>query len=292
MLVDLGGTLVPAADARVSPFDGGFLYGDGIFDTLRTYRGFAFQLDEHLDRLQREAELLQLQVDLDEARWSARLTALLEANDLRGRDAAVRIQVSRGGDPDTDQIHADPASLRPTEFMFARAVGPEVQRRQEDGVRILSMQPAFARGNFPQMKTLNYLPSVMASRFAQAQGYDEAILLNRQSKILEGASSNVFVVKDNTVRTPSVRLGLLPGITRQKVMEIAAGLGLRVEETASELRDLMLADEVFLTGSVKEVVPVIGVDKSDVANALPGLWTQQIQQAYHDEVERARDAAS
>lgn len=290
MHVDLGGSLVPATEARVSPFDGGFLYGDGIFDTMRTYAGFAFQFEEHLDRLQREAELLQLEVDLSPQRWAPRIDALLEANALRDRDAAVRIQISRGGTPDTDQIHADPHSLRPTEFITARPVGPEVQRRQDEGVRVLSMQPAFARGNFPQMKTLNYLPSVMALRFAQSQGYDEAILLNRQSKILEGASSNVFVVSGNTIRTPSIRLGLLPGITRQKVMDIASGLGLRVEEAASELRDLMLADEVFLTGSVKEVVPVIGIDNSDVGNALPGLWTQQIQQAYRDEVQRARTA--
>jgi branched-chain amino acid aminotransferase len=294
MYVELDGELVAAADARVSPFDGGFLYGDGIFDTLRAYRGFAYSLEKHVERLAHEAELLQISFDPDIEAWRERIDRLLRANDLLAEDAVVRIQLSRGGDPDTDLVTVPPEVISPVTFVTARPVGPEVEIFQREGIRIMTVQSTFARGNFPQMKTLNYLPSIMALRFARASGFQEACLLNRQNRVLEGATSNVFLVRGKSLRTPSARLGLLPGITRNRVLELAHGLGLHVEEMASELRDLMLADEVFLTGSVKEIVPVVGVDRSTIGDGAVGPVTRGLQSAYREDVEaaRARTAAS
>lgn len=288
MIVDLDGQHLDAQQARVSPFDGAYLYGDGLFDTLRSYRGHLYRLEDHLARLRREAELLQLPLDTGLEGWKERLRALLEANDLMDDDARLRIQISRGGDAETHPYLADPEGLEPVVFVVARPVDPALERQQREGVRVMSLQNSFARGNFPLIKSLNYLPSVMALRFANSSGFAEALLLNRQQKVLEGASSNVFVVQGGRLRTPSTRLGLLPGITRDVVLELAGELGIAAEEVGFELRDLLIADEVFLTGSVKEVVPVIGVDRSVIGPGEPGPVTRRIQQAYRDDVERRR----
>lgn len=288
MIVDLNGELVPAQAARVSPFDAAYQYGDGVFDTVRAYRGFLFCLPEHLQRIVREVELLQIPLTGTLDGWRARLHRLLEANELCDTDARVRIQIGRGGAPDTDLVGADPEAISPTVFITARPVDPAIEKWQRDGVHILSLQSSFARGNFPQLKTLNYLPSLMAQRFARAQGCTEAVLLNRQNRVLEGATSNIFCVTGRTVRTPPLRLGLLPGVTRAHVLELAAASGLHSEEASFDLRDMLLADEVFLTGAVKEIVPVLRVDRSTIGQARPGTVTRFLQQAYRHSVEQAR----
>lgn len=290
MIVDLDGALIEARDARVSPFDGAYQYGDGIFDTLRSYRGHLFQFDAHLERLRRQAELLQLDLDLDRAPWETRITALLDANDLIDVDARVRIQVSRGGDETTDHVGAAPDDVEPVTLITARALSVVVEAQQRDGIRALSMQPAFARGNFPQIKSLNYLPSLMALRFAREAGYEEAILLNAHRRVLESATGNVFVVDGNVLRTPSSRLGILPGIARDTVLGLASGVGLQVDDVLGELRDLVLADEVFLTNAVREIVPVVGIDQATIGTGMPGPWTQRLQEAYREEVDRQRES--
>ncbi len=290
MKVHLNGELVAADEARVSPFDAGYLYGDGLFDTLRSYRGFNYLLAEHVQRLAREAELLQIPFDSSPGTWDHLIGEVLQANDLQDKDARVRIQISRGGGPRTDQVSVDPEQMQPVVFIVATEVSEEVSSLQERGARILSMQSAFARGNFPQIKSLNYLPSIMALRFARARGFDEACLLNRQNKVLECATSNIFLLKGKVLRTPSRRLGILPGITRGRIMQLAEQQGLKVEEAASELRDLVTADEVFLTGSVKEITPVVGLDEGPVAGGRAGEWTRRLQDAYREDIELTRGA--
>ncbi|HKI84216.1 MAG TPA: aminotransferase class IV [Candidatus Krumholzibacteria bacterium] len=290
MKVHLNGELIAADEARVSPFDAGYLYGDGLFDTLRSYRGFLYLLAEHVQRLAREAELLQIPFDPSPGTWDHLIGEVLQANDLKDTDARVRIQISRGGGPHTDQVSVDPEQMQPVVFIVATEVSKEVSSLQERGARILSMQSAFARGNFPQIKSLNYLPSIMALRFARARGFDEACLLNRQNKVLECATSNIFLLKGKVLRTPSRRLGILPGITRGRILQLAAQEGLKVEEAASELRDLVTADEVFLTGSVKEITPVVGLDEGPVTRGKAGEWTRRLQKAYREDIELTRGA--
>jgi branched-chain amino acid aminotransferase len=288
MIVDLDGELIAAEDARVSPFDAAYQYGDGVFDTLRAYRGFLFCVREHFERIARQVELLQLPVDPRVDAWHARLHRLLEANQLTTCDARVRIQIGRGGGPDTDLVGGDPEAIPPVVFITARPVAPSIQEWQSNGIHVLSMQASFSRGNFPQLKTLNYLPSLMAQRFASAQGYQEACLLNRQNRVLEGATSNLFCLRGRNLRTPPLRMGILPGVTRAHVLQLAAKAGLNPTEEAFELRDLLLADEVFITGSVKEIVPVVRVDRATIGRGHPGTVTRFLQQAYRDSVEQAR----
>jgi branched-chain amino acid aminotransferase len=291
VIVHLDGELVDADAARVSPFDAAYMYGDGLFDTLRSYQGTLYRLEDHLQRLAREAELLQLDVDLDLDTWAARIGGLLAANELLDTDARVRTQISRGGHPSVDPARGEPGSVSPVIFIVARAVEAEVMRMQREGVRVMTLQNSFARGNFPLIKSLNYLPSVMAQRFAHGAGYHEALLFNRQQKVLEGASSNVFLARDGQLRTPSTRLGVLPGITRDVVLDLARETGLRVDEAGFELRDLLVADEVFLTGSVKEILPVIQIDHSTIGDGRPGPITRQLQEAYRDDVRRAMEGS-
>jgi branched-chain amino acid aminotransferase len=291
MIVDLDGVLLDATQARVSAFDAGYLYGDGLFETLRAYRGHLHRFERHLDRIAREAELLRLDVNTSTEHWRTRIGALLEANDLFDTDARVRIQISRGGTHETDPSRAEPGSTQPVEFVTAREIPESVALEQENGVRVMTLQSAFARGNFPQINSLNYLPSIMALRFARASGYDEALVLNAQKRILEAATANVFAVYGGVLRTPSPRLGLLPGITRQAVLDIAPRIGLRTDEVMGELKDVLLADEVFLTGSVKEIVPVVAIDRTTIATGRPGKWTRLLQEAYREEVEYERAAA-
>ena len=286
MFVDFQGNLISAESAQISVFDGGFQHGDGLFETLRCYRGQPFALHEHVDRLARSAALLQIPCSDAPEHWLRRIRALLEKNGHQSADCVIRIQLSRGGDATTDLIEVDPASLPPVSWIQLRALPEELPRWQREGVRMLSLQASFARGNFPQLKSLNYLPAIMALRFARGAGFDEACLLNRQGKLLEGATSNVFLVQDGRVRTPSPRLGILAGLARARVLRLAASLGLHVEEAASELRDLLIADEVFLTSSVREIVPAVVVDQATIGGGQPGPITRQLQQAYRQEVER------
>lgn len=284
MIVDLDGVLVESQAARISPFDGAYLYGDGVFDTLRTYGGAPYRLDQHLARLARETELLHLPIEFDAVAWRTRLGDLLEANDLVELDARVRIQISRGGDDRAEVAGLGPDDVPPRVFVTAAAVSEDIARKQEEGVSATSLSSAFARGNFPQIKSLNYLPSLMAMRFARSRGFDEAILLNGQQRVLEAATSNIFAILDGELRTPSPRLGLLPGITRTTVLELAEGMGLPSREVLGELRDLLLADEVFLTSSVKEILPVVSVDGTKIGDGRRGEWTERLQTAYREDV--------
>jgi branched-chain amino acid aminotransferase len=286
LFVDFQGNLVGADAAQVSVFDGGFLHGDGLFETVRCYRGQPFALHEHIERLARSATLLQIPCSDAPEHWLRRIRALLEKNGQPAADCVIRIQLSRGGDAQTDLIDVDPASLQPVSWIQWRPLPADLPRWQRDGVRVLSLQASFARGNFPQLKSLNYLPAIMALRFARGSGYDEACLLNRQGKLLEGATSNVFLVHGGRLRTPSPRLGILAGLARARVMRLASELGLIVEEVASELRDVLVSDEVFLTSSVKEILPVIAVDNAQIGDSRPGPITRQLQQAYRAQVDR------
>jgi len=288
MRVELNGRIVDASSASVSPFDAGYLYGDALFETVRGYDGFLFDLDAHLARLEQGAGLLQIPVQFDREDWRQRLKALLDANSMSNCQAVVRIQISRGGGPHTDQIAGDPEGMEPVCFVSARMLPPEIEQWQMDGIRAMTVQASFVRGNFPQLKSTNYLPAIMALRFGRAAGYPETLQINAQGKILEGSSSNVFIVKGDRVQTPSVRLGILGGIARDRVLNFAEKLDLECDEGAFELRELLVADEVFVTSAVKEVVPVVGVDKATIGDGRPGPWTRRLQESYRAAVHAAR----
>ena len=270
--------------ARVSLFDGGYLYGDGLYETLRLYAGRPADLDGHLGRLTRELELLGYAWRPEAAAIRALLGELATRNGLAGQDARARLTVSRGGSPDDPLPLAGFDALPETISAWVTPIAPEVAAWQRDGIAACVMKSPFARGNFPQLKTLNYLPALMALRFAHAEGCQEALLVDRQGKLLEGTCSNLFVVRDGQLLTPPSRLGLLAGRTRARVLGLAAAAGLRPLESALERRDLLTAPEAFLSGSVKEIVPLVRVDGQPVGEGLPGPVTRDLQKRYRQAV--------
>ena len=284
MIVYLNGAFLEAASARVSLFDGGYLYGDGLYETLRLYAGRPADLDGHLGRLTRELELLGYAWRPEAAAIRALLGELAARNGLAGEDARARLTVSRGGSPDDPLPLAGLDALPETVSAWVTPIAPEVTAWQRDGIAACVMKSPFARGNFPQLKTLNYLPALMALRFAHAEGCQGALLVDRQGKLLEGTGSNLFVVRDGQLLTPPSRLGLLAGRTRARVLGLAAAAGLRPLESALERRDLLTAPEAFLSGSVKEIVPLVRVDGQPVGDGLPGPATRDLQKRYRQAV--------
>jgi branched-chain amino acid aminotransferase len=284
MIVYLNGSYLDATEARVSLFDAGYLYGDGLFETLRLYAGRPFDLKGHLDRLQRQLELLAFAWRPDYSTVNAVLHELADRNGLADADARVRLTVSRGGLPGRPLLLQDLDTLTPSFSIMLEPLPPEIAVWQEDGIHALVMKATFARGNFPQLKSLNYLSSLLALRFAVQRNCQEAILVDRQGKILEGATSNIFLVSRGTLYTPPTRLGLLAGRTRSLVLEAARALRHACHEEAFERRELLTADEVFLTGSVREVVPVVRIDDAPVGDGRAGPVTRALQTRYRQDV--------
>jgi branched-subunit amino acid aminotransferase/4-amino-4-deoxychorismate lyase len=268
------------------------MYGDGLFESLRLYRGKPFDLEGHLERLQRQLSLLGFTWAPSGEVVQTILAELLSRNNLQGQDARLRLTISRGGVPGDLLPPTEGPDLEPTFSVVITPLPLELATWQRDGVAVQVMKAAFARGNFPQLKSLNYLPSLLAMRFALAKDCHEAIFIDRQGKVLEGATSNVFIVTAGSLRTAPPRLGLLAGRTRALVIDAAKSLGHSCQELAFERRELLLADEVFLTSSVREIIPVTRVDKAIVADGTPGPITRMLQEKYRQQVQDYLAASS
>lgn len=292
MIVYLNGSYLDADDARVSVFDGGFLFGDGLFESFRLYAGKPFDLEGHLARLNRELELLGFSWQAEVVEIGQILRELVTRNDREAEDSRARLVVSRGVLAAERPTLPELQAVTPTVCVSLDALPTDLAEWQSKGIPAAVMKPAFARGNFPQLKTLNYLSSQMALRFAATSNCQEAILVDRQGLVLEGATSNVFLVNDGRLLTPPVRLGILAGRTRAVVMDAAHSLGYTCEEAASNRRDLATADEVFVTSSVREILPVIKIDNSLVGEGQPGPITRAIQAKYRQVVQETLAAGS
>lgn len=286
MLVYLNGEFMPAAEARVSVWDGGFLYGDGVYTTLRLYRGRPLDLAAHLDRLRRHAAALALPLPLAEAEAAAIIERLAIGNGLRARDGRLRITVSRGGDPQDPLPLRDLERLKPTVLMTLAPVPAEFADWAREGIAVCLLPPGSARGNLPHLKTLNGLPALLAQRQAAALGCREAILLSDDGHLLEGAVSNLFVVRGGTLATPAGDDGLLPGRTRERILQLAAGLGVPCERCRLTPEDLLAAAEAFTASSVREILPVVRVTGPQaqagraVGDGRPGSLTRRLKDAY------------
>lgn len=287
MQVYLDGELVPAAQARVPAFDGGYLYGDGVYTTLRLYAGRALDLEAHLARLRRHAAALELPVPLADADFAAVIARLAAANDLESADGRLRITISRGGDPDDPLPLRDLGRLRPTVFITLAPVPPAFAAWARDGIAACLLEPGSARGNLPHLKTLNGLPALLAQRQAAARGCQEAILTGEDGRLLEGSVSNLFLVRGGGLATPEGADGLLAGRTRERVLALAAGLGLACVARRLLPADLLAADEAFTAGSVREIVPVVTVDGAPIGSGRPGPLTRRLQEAYRGLVAEA-----
>ena len=279
-LVWIDGAPVDAAEARVPVFDRGFLYGDSVYEVLRTFGGKPHALGDHLDRLERSASRLMMQIP-SRAEIERALAETLRA--AAEPDAYVRIIVTRGA----GEIGLDPALAdAPRLIIMVRPVKLPERAQYDDGVEVAvvtrsrSAAPGQPGALDPQVKSGNYLVSVLAVAEARRRGAYEAILTDSVGRVTEGGSSNLFLVRGGRIATPPVSAGLLEGITRGKVIALARAGGLAVDELPLWPVDLHRADEAFLTSSVRGILPIVRADGQPIAGGKPGPITKQVMALY------------
>lgn len=282
-VVYLNGRLVPRSRAAISPFDHGFLYGYGVFDTLRSYEGRFFRLGAHLERLYRSLGLLGLTCPLDASGMESALYETIQANGLR--EARVRLTVSAG----EGEAAPEPFPTTPTVLITTRPFIPLPESAYQQGYSaIVAATRSNSTSPLCGVKSCNYLNFLLARRQARESGSQEALLLNERGHLSEGTFTNLFLVKDGTLITPDLASGPLPGVTRGVVLELSGktGLGVAVAERPVAYAELASADEAFLTSSILEVMPLIRVDGHPVADGQPGQLTRRLMAAYREAVSR------
>ena len=265
----VNGRLVDPGEAAISVLDQGFLYGEGLFETMRAYRGRVFRLAQHLERLSAGAADIGLAPPPEE-RLRGAIDEALAASGMR--DAVVRLTVTPG-------LAAKPD--RPTVVVLARGLKLPPPEQYASGCAAICVPAAQVRGTaLRRVKSLNYLDKLLAQRAAAAAGAHEAILVDADEYVVEGAMRNVFAVVNDILVTPPLTRGLLPGITRQAVLEAAEGLGLPSEERDLSRSELYSAEECFLTSSVAEILPIAFVDGNAIGARAPGTITRALTNAY------------
>jgi branched-subunit amino acid aminotransferase/4-amino-4-deoxychorismate lyase len=284
MIVYLNGKYVDADKAVVSVWDGGFLYGDGVYTTLRLYGGEPLDLPAHFRRLSKHAAALDLPLVKTESEFGDIARHLARENSLTETDGRMRITITRGGGPDTPLPLSGLAVIEPTVLVTLTTIGDEHDLWRNEGISVITLDASYARGNFPELKTLNSLATIRALRRATAAGCHEAILTDPSGCLLEGAISNLFLVSSGNLLTPVCRGGFLPGLTRERILDIASREGITVREKPLDRRHLEAACEVFLASSVREVLPVTSIDGHPVGDGTPGDMTRRIQDFYRRDI--------
>jgi branched-chain amino acid aminotransferase len=283
MLVYVNGKFLSRDDARVSVFDHGFLYGDGIYETMRAYRGKIFFVDKHLTRLKHSADAISLTLPLPLDKIGEALNEALTVNKLN--EAYVRIQISRGD----GEIGLDPALCpAPTMVILTRPFKDYPPELFANGVSVAIVQ---TRRNHPlaldpAIKATNFLNNILAKIESLKAGAYEGIMLNWKGYVAEGTISNIFTVKKGVLHTPSLETGILEGITRDLVLHLARREKIPMRETLMRPKDLMKADECFITNTTVEVLPVTTIDSNPVGDGTPGPITEALMNAYRNEVLR------
>jgi branched-chain amino acid aminotransferase group I len=286
-LVYLNGTIIPSSGASVSAFDHGFLYGYGLFETMRAYNGGIFRLDRHLERLRQSAEVLGLGEALSGINLERACKDTLKANNLK--EARVRLTVTRG---DAGPFPGSRQETAATVLIATTAYTPLPDEVYEKGYKALFS--SFRRDShslLSRMKSTSYLLSVLAKREAEAAGGDEALLLNERGAITEGSISNIFFVTKRELMTPSLGSGILPGIARETVLKMASDLKITASEPEIKVEDLSQFDEAFLTNSVMEIMPLVEIREGTgktfaLGSGRPGKVTRRLMAAYRETVSR------
>ena len=289
-IIYLNGKLVPRFEARLSPFDHGFLYGYGLFETMRAYRGHIFRLDSHVTRLCHSAErigLTQSILTTEDGKQSLKAACVttLAANKLKG--ARIRLTVSAGeGD-----MTPDPGKYSsPTILVAAGDLVRTPPKEYETGFRAtLSSLRRNSQSPLSGLKSSCYMENILARMTARAAGCDEAILLNEQGYLAEGSTTNIFLASNEELITPSLESGVLPGITREVVLEIAHAASIKTVERQVELEELIEAEEAFVTNSVLEVMPLTWFDGRPIGTGKPGHLTKELLAALRRLIDQATE---
>jgi branched-chain amino acid aminotransferase len=268
--------------AQISVLDRGFLYGDSVYEVIRTYGGQPFALEAHLSRLERSAALLGFPVPVSTASLAHEIRAAVQA--AGNAESYIRVIVTRGSGP----ITLDPSTAeRPCRVVIVTSFTPYPASLYDEGAKICLVPAGRLSGGAVPLgaKSGNYLVNIMALRSARRQGAHEAVMLDTAGRVAEGASSNVFALVRRTLRTPPLSVGILEGITRHLVIELARRMDLDVEETELLPADLRGAGEIFLTSTLREVMPVTHVDDWEVGDGRVGPIALELRRRYRAEAE-------
>jgi branched-chain amino acid aminotransferase len=288
MIVYINGSFVSEEEAKISVFDHGFLYGDGVFEGIKAYNGRVFALDEHVDRFYESAQSIQLELPLSRSEMKNAIIETVRRNNLR--DAYIRPVASRG----KGALGLDPRSCKKATVVII--VDAEIRHPEDTGGASLSQKgikvitTAFRRNGpdvlSPRVKSTNYLNNILAKLQANAVGVQDAIFLNEQGFVCELTGDNLFIVKCSRVMTPPLWFGILDGVTRRVVLQIAKEMGLETVEEPLTLHDLYTSDECFCTATRVEVLPIVWVDGRKIGSGTPGLITTQLTKTFLEKANR------
>lgn len=281
-VIYLDGKFVAKEDAKISVYDHGFLYGDGIFEGIRIYNGNIFKCKEHLDRLYDSAKSIMLNIPLSYQEMQEALVETIKRNEMR--DGYIRLIVSRGpGDLGLDPKRSPKASV----IIIVEKLSIYSEEMYRNGLKTISVSQ---RRNIPdalnpKIKSLNYLNNILVKIQANLADVGEAIMLNSQGYVAEGSADNIFIVKNGVLTTPPCYVGALEGITRLAIMQICERLGLKLKEEPFTLHDVYVADEVFFTGTAAEVIAVREVDGRTIGTGKAGEVTLRLLEEFRSIVE-------
>ena len=260
-------------DAKISVYDHGLLYGDGVFEGIRSYSGKVFRLDEHLARLWESAKAIWLEIPISRAAMADAVHSTLRANGLQ--DGYVRLVVTRGA----GSLGLDPNKTSdPQVIIIADRISLYSPELYEKGLEIVTVSTIrnHAAALSPRIKSLNYLNNILAKIEGLQAGCSEALMLNQKGEIAECTGDNIFLVSRGELLTPSLDAGVLDGVTRRAVLELARGAGIVTRELSLVKHDVYVADECFLTGTAAEVIPVVKVDSRRIGDGSPGPVTREL----------------
>jgi branched-chain amino acid aminotransferase len=283
MQVYISGKFFDKENAKISVFDHGFLFGDGVFEGMRSYNGKVFRLRDHMIRLWNSAKSLMIEMPMTLEAMEAAVDETLKINDIK--NGYIRLIVTRGIGTLGLDAHL---CKNPQVVIIADHLALYHQEHYEKGLEIVTASTLRTNPSMvsPQIKSLNYLNNILAKIEGHQAGCVEVLMLNMKGEVAECSGDNIFIVRDEKLHTPPPEAGILDGITRQTVLEIAADMGIPIREAPMTRHDIFSADECFLTGSAAELIPVVKLDGRLIGSGKPGVMTKKLLNRFHIETQK------